>query len=121
MPLDGRDASQLADMRRFASRVDAFVRGHTIDDFDPDSELRFAVERGIEIIGEAASRVSGPLRGEHPEIAWGQIIGMRNVLAHGYATVDGVVLWRIATTDVPELVQQIDRILQADLENGAIS
>jgi uncharacterized protein with HEPN domain len=111
MQPDSRDESYLGDMRAYALQVASFVRGASFDDFHPDSMLRSAVERSVEIIGEAANRVSRPVQEAHPEIAWGQIIGMRNVLAHGYSVVDVRVLWEIATVDVNDLILALDGML----------
>lgn len=71
---------------------------------DSDLVLAAALERFIEIIGEAASRVSEAERERHPEIPWRGIIGMRNRLVHGYAAVDHEVIWDVATGDLPGLV-----------------
>lgn len=111
MPPDSRDESYLRDMHAYALEVATFVRDASLDDFYPGSILRRAVERNIEVIGEAANRVSGSVREAHPEIPWGKIIGTRNVLAHGYAVIDGRVLWEIATVDIEELIVALDAIL----------
>jgi uncharacterized protein with HEPN domain len=113
MQLDSRDESYLGDMRAFALQVVTFVGDATFDDFHPDSLLRRAVERNLEIIGEAANRVSRSIRDAHPEIAWAKIIGLRNVLAHGYSVADGQILWQVATQDVNELIAALDQILGA--------
>ena len=73
--------------------------------------LRGAVERHIEIIGEAASRVSRGLRAAHPEISWQRIIAQRNVLAHEYSEIDDALVWRVATGRIPELIGQLERIM----------
>ena len=111
MPLEPRDELYLGDMRAYALEVVRFMRGSTIDYFGPDSQLRRAVERSLEIVGEAAGRVSIPVQEEHPEIPWRQMVGLRNVLAHGYAAVDGVVLWEVASRDISELIAALERIL----------
>lgn len=65
--------------------------------------LRSAVERQIEIIGEAARRVSDDFRVAHPEIAWRPIIAQRHILAHEYGEIEDDLIWRVATIHVPEL------------------
>ncbi len=65
---------------------------------------QLALGRTLEIIGEAARRVSEPFRDAHPEIPWKYIIGNRNVLAHNYDEIVLEVLWTTATRDVPRLV-----------------
>jgi uncharacterized protein with HEPN domain len=67
--------------------------------------------RLLEIVGEAAMRLSPELRAEHPEIPWSQIVGLRNRLIHGYDTVNFDILWAILTGDLGPLVSALDTIL----------
>jgi len=73
--------------------------------------LRGAVERHLEIIGEAANRVSLSFREAHPELPWQRIVAQRNVLAHEYGEIEHALVWRVATIRVPELIQQLQRLL----------
>jgi uncharacterized protein with HEPN domain len=73
--------------------------------------LRYAVERQIHVIGEAARRVSDTFSGNHPEIPWKGIIGLRNVLAHEYGEVLVERIWRVATERLPELVRALDPLI----------
>jgi len=70
-----------------------------------------AVERHLEIIGEAANRVSRSFREAHPEIPWQRIVAQRNVLAHEYGEIENTLVWRVATIRIPELIQQLQRLL----------
>jgi uncharacterized protein with HEPN domain len=72
--------------------------------------LRYAVERPIEVIGEAARHISGPFKMKHPEIPWGRIIGQRNVLAHEYGEILLERVWRTAKESIPELAELLDKI-----------
>lgn len=72
-----------------------------------DRISRLAVERLLEIIGEAANSLSEDFRSQHPGIPWSDIIGMRVVLAHHYHRVDPGQVWVIAATEVPRLVQDL--------------
>jgi uncharacterized protein with HEPN domain len=83
-----RDEASLWDMRRYAMVSQTLVAGISFEDFLVDPARRLAVERSVEIIGEAASRVSPGFRAAHPEIAWRQMVGLRNILVHSYSTVD---------------------------------
>jgi uncharacterized protein with HEPN domain len=62
MQPDARDAAYLLDMRNYAREVQLFVTGQTFELFIQDRRLRLAVERGLEIVGEAATRVSSSFR-----------------------------------------------------------
>jgi uncharacterized protein with HEPN domain len=77
-----RDIALLWGMREAAREVADFTRGVTYAEFTSRKVLRYAVERQITVIGEAARRVSDSFKRAHPEIPWGSIIGQRNVLAH---------------------------------------
>ncbi len=68
---------------------------------------RAAVERNLEIIGEAARRVSDGFKREHPEIPWQQIVSHRNVLIHEYGDIDYVKIWKVVSIGVPRLIEQI--------------
>lgn len=78
------------------------------DSFMDDRVLQLAVVRLIEIVGEAASKISKPWRDEHPDIPWQDIIGMRNKLIHGYDYVDLEVLWDTVKDDLPTLISALE-------------
>lgn len=106
-----RDAALLWDMYTAAEAIGRFIEGKSFDDYLREPMLRAAVERQVEIIGEAARSVSKGLKDEHPEIPWHKIVGQRHVLAHEYGAVVHERLWRVAVTHVPELVQQLERLV----------
>jgi uncharacterized protein with HEPN domain len=87
------------------------------ENLESDPVLSLALVRLLEIVGEAANRVSHNTRLRHPAIPWSQIVGLRNRLVHGYDSVDMDVVWMILTTDLPPLVAQLEAILAA--EHGA--
>jgi uncharacterized protein with HEPN domain len=74
------DLAFLWDMLDAARAIQEFVAGKKLEEYARDRMMRGAVERHIEIIGEAARNLSESLRGEHPEIPWRTIIAQRNVL-----------------------------------------
>jgi uncharacterized protein with HEPN domain len=88
MPLSRRVPANLWDMLEAAGRIQDFLKDKTFEDVLRDDMLRAAVERNIEIIGEAARRISDELKQEHPEIPWHKIIAQRNVLIHEYDDID---------------------------------
>ena len=72
------------------------------------------VVRPLEVIGEAANHVSSDIQNQYPEIEWGNMVGMRNRLIHGYTDVDWRIVWEVATLQIPILVQQLEDILSAE-------
>ncbi len=101
------DTVYLADMMSAAQYVASFVKGRTLAEYERDILLRSAVERQIEIIGEAARHVSKEFRESHPEITWKGITGQRHVLAHEYGEILDERVWRVATIHVPTLIEQL--------------
>jgi uncharacterized protein with HEPN domain len=104
---DRGDPAYLQDMLDAGEAIVRYVAGKSREDYDSNEMLRDAVERRIEIFGEAARRLSSPLMAAHPEIPWRKIMGTRHILAHDYDTVDPDMVWRIATQHIPEALVQI--------------
>jgi uncharacterized protein with HEPN domain len=73
--------------------------------------LLFALVRAIEIVGEAASKVTPPTRAALPLVPWVQIVAMRNRLIHAYLDVNRDVLWKTASEEVPDLLPTLKAIL----------
>lgn len=111
MPPEKTDEAFLWDMLDSAQAVQEFLSGKTLDDYKQDRMLRSAVERGIEIIGEAARGVSAMVQQSHPDIPWRAIIAQRNVIAHGYGEIDDERLWRVATQLIPELIEKLKPLI----------
>lgn len=91
-------------MMEAAQTVAGFMGGRERADLDQDRMLLFAVVRGIEIIGEAAGKISTETQNRHPAIPWGAIVGMRNRLVHGYFDIDTDIVWKTVTSELPELL-----------------
>ena len=107
MQPEERDAAYLWDMLEAAREIIQFVQGLTIDEFQQNKAVRYAVERQLLVIGEAANHVSGPFKAEHPDIPWAGIIAQRNVLAHEYGEILPERIWATARDRVPVLVKQL--------------
>ena len=71
-----------------------------------------AVVRNLEIIGEAVRRLPEEFKESHREIPWHRIAGMRNRIVHDYFGIDNGIIWQIVKTDAPELLKQVDQIMQ---------
>lgn len=94
--------------------IDGFVAGRTWGDYEDDPMLRSAVERQFEIVGEALNRLSQvdpPLAAEIRDLP--RIVAFRNVLVHGYATIDDAIVWEVATTRLGSLVELLADLLSA--------
>jgi uncharacterized protein with HEPN domain len=96
-----------------AKEAVAMARGKTRADLDRDRQLNLSLVRLLEIVGEAAGRVSGEERERHPDIPWPEIVGLRNRLIHGYDSVDFDILWQIVSADLPPLIAALEKALEA--------
>jgi uncharacterized protein with HEPN domain len=74
--------------------------------------LELALVRLIEIVGEAANRITAKDQSRYPSIPWKAIIGMRNRLVHGYDAIDLDVLWDTIKVDLPQLIEELERTLE---------
>ncbi|MCJ7625023.1 MAG: DUF86 domain-containing protein [Anaerolineaceae bacterium] len=93
MRSEDRDLVYLWDMCAAASEITTFMCGISFAKFVENNLLRYAVERQLMVIGEAANRVSEGFQEKHPEIPWVKIIGQRNVLAHDYGEILADRVW----------------------------
>jgi uncharacterized protein with HEPN domain len=111
MQPEERDAAYLWDMLDAAQAVQEFAAGKSLREFLDDRMLRSAVERQLEVIGEAAGKVSKSFREDHPELPWRRIIAQRNVLIHEYGEIDPKLVWKVVTENLPLLIEQIPKWL----------
>lgn len=88
-----------------------YVKGFSIDDFHKDGKTARAIIRSIEVIGEAASKLSKEYRIKHPEIPWAKIIGMRNHLIHVYFDIDYDTIWQTVQNNIPDLIKMVKKLL----------
>jgi len=117
MPLSKQNASRVWDMLRYARIVSKMTAGRSPDELKGDDQFRLALERAIEIIGEAANKVSKEAEAEYPEIPWKKIVQQRHVIAHDYDQLDHTKLWSVATIHIPPLIAQLEAILPDPPEN----
>jgi uncharacterized protein with HEPN domain len=98
-------------MREFAREARKLVRNIEFARLERDSMRRLALERALELLGEAARRVGLNVQRQQPGIPWRDLIGQRNVLAHDYGEIDHRKLYDTARGKVPLLIAELDRIL----------
>jgi uncharacterized protein with HEPN domain len=111
-----RDDAFLLDMLEAARLATRYVAGTSLDEFLGNVQLQDAVVRRLEIIGEAARRVSDEGRVRYPRVPWPAIIGMRNVLAHQYDTVDLTIVWDAVHLDLPPLIALLAELVPPNPE-----
>jgi uncharacterized protein with HEPN domain len=104
------DMARLWDMLDAAKAATEFAKGRRFEDFMTDRMLRNAVERNLEIIGEAARCVSQAFRDNIPAIPWRAIIALRNVIAHEYGEIRYERLWSLCAEQLAVLIRQLEDI-----------
>ncbi|MDE2774818.1 MAG: DUF86 domain-containing protein [Chloroflexota bacterium] len=105
------DQARLQHMLDHARLACQFAEGRTRDDIDSDDQFRLALDRAVEIVGEAACKISDELQAETPEIPWREIKGIRLIIAHRYDEIDHDVLWETVTEHIPPLIGQLEAIV----------
>lgn len=116
---DERDAALVWDMVMAARDALAFVAGIDEAAFAASRLHQNAVIRSLEVIGEAAGKLSQPFQAAHPEIPWREITGMRHRLIHGYAEVRLDVVWRTVHEHLPPLLAALAPLLPEDAGGDA--
>lgn len=106
------DQTRVENMLDHAREAADLARGRSRADLDTDRVFNLALTRLLEIVGEAAARVSEPTRNQHLHIPWQAIAGMRNRLIHGYDEVDFDVLWDVVQNDLPSLIADLQAIVE---------
>ena len=107
MQPDAKDMARLWDMLDAAQTAVDFTKGLRYEDLLANRMLRNAVERNLEIIGEAARRISQTTRDNHNELPWKSMIGLRNVLAHEYGEIRYEVVWGVCRNLLPDLIRNL--------------
>lgn len=102
------DAALLVDILIAARDARTVSSGAKLEDLLDDLKLQLALVKLIEIMGEAASRLSGEARRSIPAVPWDKMIGMRHHLVHDYGNIDYEIVWAVVTNDVPAVIAALE-------------
>lgn len=111
---DERDVAYIWDMLDAAKTVRNFAKDIKFYEYERDRKLQLAVERAIEIIGEAAKNVSKGFQDAHSEIPWRGIIGQRNMLVHEYGEIKQERMWVVVSERIPELIKLLEPLVPTE-------
>jgi uncharacterized protein with HEPN domain len=111
-----RDVESLLDILQASRYAQSFVGEKGKEEFVADIQCHFAVVRAIEIIGEAANRISDEFQELHPELPWRDMVSMRNRLIHVYDDVDLALVWKTVRDDLTTLIKLIEPLVPASYE-----
>jgi len=109
-----RDDACLLDMLLAAREARQFAEGVTLERFNSDRMLQHAIMRLVQIIGEAARKISPEFKQAHPEIPWPEIVGMRHRLVHEYFRIIPDKVWDVVEKDLPMLIPLIEPLVPPD-------
>lgn len=109
MPKD--DQIYIGHMLDTARKIRDKTQGVSHEQYDTDENLRLALVHLVQVLGEAARRVSPTMQAAHPDIPWRAITGMRHKIVHDYLDVDEDIVWAVATRDIPPLLAMLEPIL----------
>ena len=95
------DRARLLHILDAINEIENYTSLITIEEFSKSSEKKFASVKQLEIIGEAAGKITNETKSGHPEVEWTKIIALRNILVHEYYVIDENIVWNIITEDLP--------------------
>lgn len=105
-----RDDATIVDILKAARAAESFLVGFSKELFLQDSKTQSAVLHQLLVLGEAVKRLSEDFRNQHSVVLWNQIAGLRDVVIHQYDAVDLDEVWKTVTSDLPTLVDYLDKI-----------
>jgi uncharacterized protein with HEPN domain len=106
-----RDRQYLQDILNAGRLALEYVSGKSREEFMGDVQCQDAVIRRLEVLGEAARRVSPEFSETRPELPWSKMVSMRNFLIHEYDDVDFAIVWETVKNDLPPLIAALEEIL----------
>ncbi len=112
MPKD--DLVYVSHMLEMAQKAISLVRDRDRAAYDRDEVLRLALTHLVQVVGEAARRVSREFCDSHPQIPWRAVVGMRHKVVHDYMNVDDDILWDTVTNELPPLIDELEKMLPSE-------
>ena len=105
------DSYRLQKISFFCESILGFIKDISIEEFKRDEQINFAISFALIQIGEEASKVTMNFREDHSHIPWPNIVGMRHRIVHDYSGSKMKILWETATISIPQLLEEINKIL----------
>lgn len=100
----------LNDIIDAVNKIQDYVKNLDEKSFLKDSKTFDSVLHNFIVIGEAAGKIPDKIKNKNPDINWSGIIGMRNIIVHGYFNIDPKIIWSTIKTRLPELIEQIKKL-----------
>ena len=110
MPLNEDDLSFLIDIIECINDINEFTNKISFYEFENDKMRKLAVERQLEVIGQAANKINKETQNTLGNIPWEKVIGLRNKLAHDYGEILAERIWTISKNSIPELLKELEKI-----------
>ena len=112
MSPEDRDLGYIWDIYDSCKELMEFINKIDYENYTRNKMLRYAVERKLEIIGEASNRINKEFQQQYPNIFWQKMIGLRNILIHEYGEIRHEIIYSIVTNNIPVLFEQTKLILK---------
>ncbi len=108
------DKEFVLDMFISCKKILSYIKDMSYEDFKKDEKTVDAVIRNIEILGEAAKKISDEFKRKYPHVEWKEIAKTRDKLIHKYFGVDVEIIWTISKKDIPQLKEKLESILRKE-------
>lgn len=105
---------RIEDILEAIHKTQRYVSGLSFDEFRADEKVVDAVVRNLEVIGEAARHIPPEVESRHPGVPWGEMRGMRNILAHEYFGINLSILWHTVKKNLPPVIEDLENILAGE-------
>ncbi len=100
----------VADMKACCARVAEYTAGLSREEFEKKRLIYDATLRNLELLGEAARHIPEEARARAPDIPWRRIVGVRNILIHGYLGIDNDIVWDIVKNELGNLLPELEKL-----------